>query len=312
MIEGIPYFGEQTQEIAEDIIKELNNSTQIKEIQYNSLYELIMLNINSRVLVIIDNKWFSWLNDIKFNYRDKECYIPYYSYELYTITDRNFRSNNKGHLILDSLNSLLSIRHSYKYHKQYITIKNGLELTLYNLDTAELFKATTHKWIEAPASTESTESTESTDEQEQILSKLYDLYIKNCYRDDDFMINKHQGGYHYINKNPKEFKNKERHYREQYGLETYTIDFKYEQDYRDVRQYKYEDVVKEFGLINTLDSYRERRLKFEVYLYTNLRVGTLSNLKFKHGFYKMGNNLKLIIKHYWLDNIDKPNKTYIK
>ena len=71
MIQGIPYFGETTQEIYEYIQSEKYINTEPKEITYNSLYELIISNIGKRIIVVIDNKWLTWLTDIVFNYRDR-------------------------------------------------------------------------------------------------------------------------------------------------------------------------------------------------------------------------------------------------
>lgn len=291
MIKGIPYFGEQTQEIVSSI---LANNDIIHEKNYNSLYELIMDNIDKHIVVVIDNKWLTWLNDIVFNYRDRECYIPYYTYKEQLITDRTFRTNNKGHLILDGNN--IRVRYEYNYNKLNIT-GNNLYLDCADIDTQERFIVKTNTWI---------------NETNIDFDKLYKLYVNSSYKDDDFIINKHKGGYHYIELSPKEFVNKERKLREQYDLSNYSDEFYYIKDYRDVRQYEYEEVIKINGLLDNLELYRERRLRFESYLYCCLRNGLFNNIQFKNHIYKVGKEIKLIIKDYWLDNISKPNKTYIK
>lgn len=292
MIAGIPYFGEQTQEITERILIKISSNTTEKK--YSSLYELIQSNIDKRIIVVIDNKWFSWLNDIMFNYRDRECYIPYYTFKTYQIPNRTFKTNGKGHLILNG--DTLTIRHEYNYKKLNIQPED-IKLQCINIDTQESFTATTDKWI----------TDTSID-----LEKLYKLYIENSYKDDDFLSNKHAGGYHYIDRQPRGFRNREKKLREQYDLYEYSSDFCYNSDYRDVRQYKYEEVISKYGLLDNIDLYRERRLRFESYLYCCLRQGLLNELQFRNHIYKVGKEIKLIIKDYWLDNIDKPNKTYIK
>lgn len=292
MIKGIPYFGEQTQEIVDSI---LNIDTDIiYEKKYDSLYDLILSNIDKHIIVVIDNKWLTWLNDIVFNYRDRECYIPYYTYKEQLITDRTFRTNNKGHLILDGDN--IRVRYEYSYHKLNITVDN-LALDCVDIDTQERLIVRTNNWINEAAVD---------------FDKLHKLYVESSYKDDDFIMNKHAGGYHYITLSPKEFVNRERKLREQYDLSDYSEDFYYIKDYRDVRQYKYEEVIKLNGLLDNIELYRERRLRFESYLYCCLRAGLFNNIQFKKHIYKLGKELKLIIKDYWLDNIDKPNKTYIR
>lgn len=292
MITGIPYFGEKTQEITNSILN--TNEDIIYEKEYDSLYDLILDNIDKHIIVVIDNKWLTWLNDIVFNYRDKECYIPYYTYDIYWLDDKKYNSNNKGHLILND--NKLGIRYNYKYEKYNINI-NDLSLQCINIDKLEKFVVRAKYWI---------------NDTNLNIDKLYKLYINSCYKDDDFTFNKHSGGYHYIEKSPKQFKNKEKYYREYLDINTYAYDNEYERDYRDVRNYTYNEVILKHGMLDTIDLYRERRLRFESYLYCCLREHLLNNLSFKNGIYKTGDNIKLIIKKYWLDNIDKPDKTWIK
>lgn len=292
MISGIPYFGEATQELMDYILN--TDFSNVPVARYKSLYEIVGDSVNDKVVVVIDNKWVTWLNDIVFNYRDKECYIPYYSYKEYLIEDRVFKTNNRGHLILTS--DGLKIRYGYKYNKMYIT-DGKVKLNCVDISTLDQFIITTDGW---------------TDDDSVDLDKLYRLYIDSCYKDDDFLVNKHAGGYHYINKSIKSFDNKEKKLREQYNLCGFSVDSEYDKDYRDLRQYTYDEVIKLKGLISNTELYRERRLRFESYLYCCLRQGLFNNIEFKKRIYKIGDGIKLIIKDYWLDGINKPNKTYIK
>lgn len=289
MIEGIPYFGDDNQSIWRNILE-----SDIKfNIIENSLYDLVIRHINQKCVVVIDNKWLTWLNDITFNYRDKECYIPYYSFELFEIEDTNIRTDNKGHLIFDG--DTLRIRYNYKLEKYSINI-NNLSLIIYDLDTFEKYEVHTDKWI---------------NEKEIDIDKLYNLYLDSCYMEDDFTINKHSGGYHYITKIVDRFFNKECYLRKELGLQHYNIDNEIIKDYRDVRNYKYTEVIKLSGFRDTIEIYKLRRLKFEAYLYCILRTNIKPNkTKFKRewnrlgksvDFIKYGDNIKLIIKSYWLN-----------
>lgn len=292
MIKGIPYFGEITQELMDYILN--TDFSNVPVARYKSLYEVFESSVNDSVVVVIDNKWVTWLNDIVFNYRDKECYLPYYSYEEYLITDRVFKTNNKGHLELTD--NGLKIKYEYKYNKMCIT-DGKVELNCVDISTLDRFIIATDGWSEASSAD---------------LDKLYNLYINSCYKDDDFLVNKHAGGYHYIDKTIKAFENKEKKLRERYNLCAFAMDSEYIKDYRDVRQYTYDEVIKLKGLITNSELYRERRLRFESYLYCCLRQGLLNNVHFKNHIHKIGDNIKLIIKDYWLDDVNKQNKTYIK
>lgn len=294
MIQGIPYFGETTQEIYEYIQSEKYINTEPKEITYNSLYELIISNIGKRIIVVIDNKWLTWLTDIVFNYRDRLCYIPYYEYKLFVIPERNFQSNNKGHLILN--NKQVTLRYEYNYKKSFVDI-NNLCIDCVDIDTMEKLRLSTNNWI---------------DKTEFSMNKLYSLYLNSCYSDDDFRINKHTGGYHYIIKETEGFRNRERSLRKEYELFAYNPNSSYDSDYRDVRQYKYNEAVSKSGFIANDEVYKFRRLRFEAYLYCVLRQNCLYNIHFNNRIHKVGNGIKLIIKDYWLDNKEKPCKTYIK
>lgn len=294
MIQGIPYFGETTQEIYEYIQSEEYINTEPKEITYNSLYELIISNIGKRIIVVIDNKWLTWLTDIIFDYRDRLCYIPYYEYKQFVIPERNFQSNNKGHLILN--NKQVTLRYEYNYKKSFVDI-NNLCIDCVDVDTMDKMRLNTNTWI---------------DKTEFNIEKLYNLYLNSCYPDDDFRINKHIGGYHYITKETEGFRNRERSLRKEYELFAYNPNSSYDSDYRDVRQYKYNEVISKSGFIANDEVYKFRRLRFEAYLYCILRQHCLDNIHFNNRIYKVGNGIKLIIKDYWLDNKEKPYKTYIK
>lgn len=298
MLKGIPYFGLDNQNIWDSI---LNNSINIENdicIEEVNLYEYIINNIDNNLIVVINNKWLTWLNDIEFNYRDKKCEIPYFEYKTYKIPKENIRTNNKGHLILKD--DTLDIRYEYKLCKIKVDLDNCRLLT-YNLNNQEYRLVKFKNW---------------TDDKFINLDKLYRLYIDSCFPQDDFIINKHSGGYHYITKTVDKFFNKEKYIRNELELlhfdnETDLLEIK---DYRDVRNFNYNEVVKNQGVkdINIYDLYKIRRLKFEAYLYCCLRkdIDPDNDLykkeweKLRQGktFIKYGDNIKLIFKSYWLNN----------
>lgn len=295
MIQGIPYFGIDTQSIYEHILD--SSHTNAENVTYSSMYELIMDNINKRVVVVVNNKWLTWLNDIVFNYRDKECYIPYYTYSIHTINDRKYKTNDKGHLILND--GTLSFRYNYKLEKLYVGV-NNCKLDIVNIDTLERKEVSTSCWIS---------------EKEFDIDKLYELYINSAFNEDDLIFNKHRGGYHYIGISPREFSNREKNYTELYGLNIWNTKNYFEHDYRDVRNFKYDEIISKCNIIPSTEPLFIRRLKFEAYLYCILRQEIPSNnkefntemCKLKNGkrIVKYGDTVKLIIKNYWFNNIER-------
>ena len=303
MYAGIPYFGIYNNEITENILnKEID-----KEITVKSFYKFIESSYDKKLVAIIDGKWLTWLRDITFDYKHKQCYLPYYTYRLFNTNLLNVRTDNEGHLIKDG--DTLSIRYEYNYERLDINLNrlcyNGL--LLYDLDTNEKFILKTSEWL---------------NETRFNIDKLYNLYIESCFKEDDYLVKSHLGGYHFIYRAPKAFKNRERELREQLDLNSYsenTIN-KFDEiykDYRDVREYSYNELIQKVGLIHTNEVYSIRRLKFESYLFCIMRKNILSdNAEFNNYLarlgrdftsVKYGDTIKLIFKSYWLDNY-KPVK----
>lgn len=296
MITGIPYFGENNNEIIDEIL----SSPIDTETTANSLYNFVIDNIENPIVIIIDDKWLTWLNDIRFNYRDKACYIPYYTYDIYELADKEYRNDNKGHLILKD--NTLYIRHNYSLNKFDIEM-NNLSLLCYNLDTSEKFKVNINCWF----------NSEVFD-----LDLLYKLYINSCFSDKDF-LGLHDSGYHYISRAPRGFRNREQDIRKQLELNNYVNFPDFDTDYRDVRHFNYEEVITKVGLgmVNSIENYKLRQLRFESLLYCALRNHSVPNNKQfitewnklgkSKDFIKYGNGIKLIFKSYWLDEY-KPIK----
>jgi hypothetical protein len=120
------------------------------------------------------------------------------------------------------------------------------------------------------------------------------------------------GGYHYINKSIKNFENREKKLRELEGMYDYDIDNRFDTEYRDVRNYKYEEVIHTVGFRDTSELYKIRRLRFESLLYCILRDNcNPKDEQFKKSWHRLGldkeyikygDSIKLIFKSYWLDN----------
>lgn len=303
---GIPYFGVDTIEKEKRLVKINDKDIQTRE--YSQLYSFIQENISKKALVIIDNQWFTWLNDIEFNYRDKTVSIPYYKYSIELVENDNDHEN--GHIIVQDDRTKIGIRYDFELNRQ--ELKSIDQLKIYKVDNDELEIATWNKWM-------GSSDLDKTDA--EILDKLYKLYKNQAIKSQD---SDHLGGYHFILKHTG-FQNIEYQKRQQLSLGVFKSDrYKYD-EYRDVRQYRQTELtsadkeelekLKESNQSEWLKHNRDRRLTFESYLYTLCRSGRLDNIKFNHGIYKIsrpGQAVKLIIKQYWLDGYQKRQATYIK
>jgi hypothetical protein len=175
-------------------------------------------------------------------------------------------------------------------------------LLVYDLETNEKYRVATDKWCDDTFS----------------IDELYNYYIDSSYEDDDFKLNKHIGGYHYIFRAPDKFNNREKKLRSDYYLKDLAEDIWFN-EYRDVRKYKYNEVIQKEGMRDTCELHEYRRLRFESTLYCILRQHSISDnehfnkqlkqLGVTKDYIKYGNNIKLIFKSYWLDEY-RPIKKY--
>ena len=291
----IPYFGKDSNKIMKQI-----NTSHVKEVIQTDLYSFVMNHLENDIVFVIKDYVYSWVSDIVFNYRDKECFIPYYDFDLYEETKRV--NDNNGHLIL---NDKRQIR--YNFELKHLDIKLNEEYYIYSIRQEKKFKIVFTGFYTGIFS----------------VKNLYSLYLNACYKDDNYTVLKHESGYHYINKKTESYKNLEKIKRRKYKLLDYKDAYSYK-DYRDVREYTYLEVAEQIGVFQNIELYKFRRLRFESYLYCNLREENVpvdyENWK-KLGvdynyikYYDERKVLPLFIKSYWLNDnkIEKEikRKTY--
>lgn len=252
---GIPYFGEDTYNIINNIQKAQISADKV----YPTVYEMIKQEAFKQTVVVIDNCWLTWLRDIRFNYRDREAKLPYYEFETYDIKVAKNYSNNKGHLLLNPETNIWYIR--YNYMLKFLDFKSNTQLTVYDIEKQIKYTISAEDWF-----------TDIFD-----LEELYAYYINSAYYEDDFLYNKHLGGYHYITRQFKGFINLEWKKCKELNLPNFAKEHyeTVESDYRDVRQYKKEQL---FGLkiIEHIIPYKLRRLLFDCLLYCIIQQGSLT------------------------------------
>lgn len=300
---GIPYFGENHNSILKKI-----ETTQITSVlKYDCMYNMIMTEAPKKTVVIIDNQWFTWLRDIQFNYRDGVCSLPYFTYELYDMDKTAKQQDDRGHLLVNDDNTKYLIRHNYQLNHLVLDFNDKIELTVYDLDTEEKYVIYTDAWFTGKFS----------------LSELYAKYINSAYKEDDFLYNKHLGGYHAILQQFYGNTNKEKQYRNELGLNHYTGNIKTE-DFRDVREYRKEQLFDNV-IVEHIEQYEYRRLRFDCMLFCIIKSNAESN---DDKFNERLANLKqdesiliyrplrdvpaLIFKSYWFGTGSYSNKYAIR
>ena len=294
MIAGIPYFGDKTYEVYSLIERTLLSSGVTKEVS-EPLDSFVYSAIENNNIVIVipsdnNNYYLTYLTDVNFNYRDRICVLPYFSFDTKEV-DMKVRGNNKQHLIVKD--GRPQIRYNFKLEESKISLYS--RLLCLNTDNMEMFYYVPSCW------------TEDTDLDNNV---LYELYIKSACSENDYDITSHIGGYHYISRRVKGFKNREQDIREEFNLPVYSIDSVRHKDYRDVRNYKYNELIQRVGLLDLSENSKYRRLRFECYLFCKLRAGAFDSTVFKHGIYKIKGGIPLIIKEYWLDGIERKQYTW--
>lgn len=302
MIQGIPFFGESHAEIMRKAF-----AAKVEEhIQYDTMFQLVQTEVSKNAVIIVDNKWFTWLHDIVFNYRDGQIKLPYYTYELYDVEVSKNMTNNKGHLLLDKETNILSLRHNYDLCVLDITLET--ELTLYDVKNGRKYSVAASAWYDDTFE----------------LQDLYVRYLSSAYYDFDELLEKHIGGYHYITRQYKGFANVEWRKRKDFFLENYRENQLILREFRDVRQYRREQL---FGNapIQTIVPYKFRRLVFDSMLCCIIKQHSITtDTEFNERYKKLSEmdcilNYKpyykapsLIFKSYWYGVGTVDNKRTIK
>lgn len=287
---GIPYFGLETPAIIQNIF---SSKCERGYKMYKTVKELIDTEaIANDVVVIIDGKWLTWLRDIQFNYRDGSCTIPYYKFNTRTYKYSKKRSNNKGHLITNKEKGTVTVR--YKYDLLEKQFGPNESLTVYNLKTEKKYHIKAKNWFDT----------------EFNMLNLYIDYIRSAYRADAPELG-YPGGYHYIARQFKGFVNMEKKLRDSRGLKHYNGRRKDLVDYRDVREYNFEQLF-----TNAEDAprllYRIRKLMFDSHLYCIIQQNAVPDKEYQRAQYsKLGSQPclvkyavpgctpTLIFKSYW-------------
>ena len=239
--------------------------------------------------------YFTWLHDIRFNYRDHSVEIPYYIFSEFFTDEVPTREMYRNHL--DIRPEGLYIKHAFKQKVVEFDLKTAL--TIIDTETDKAYLVCFTSWY---------------DENFEI-NELYRRWLNASFLDIENADIKHLGGYHYISYSTSQLRNNEKFMRKKYDLEDYHPENKTLEDYRDIRLYKKEYLDLEHIEYEYTENYTYRKLRFESMLYCALRAGLVpfdNKGRISKEIYR---GIPMIIKAYWLDeNNYKPKRipTYAK
>lgn len=287
-LNGIPYFGDNNQEVICEALE-----SQVSSAENITLYELLSNLEEKTKVVVVDGKWLTWLEDIQLDYRNHIARIPYYEYStaLYQMSERE-KNHNHPHIRKDG--DLMYIR--FGFDMKFVAVDIGSDIIIFDVKEKRKIRYCIRGWFSGAFAVET----------------LYRLYREYCFYDKHSEYAEHEGGYTFIDIEPKGFFNKEKRVRERLGLKTFrrskqSTDLP---DYRDVRIYQffeYAGKIKDSKyLIDKLFKYR--KLAFESYLFCAMKDGAEPNDypewsklgKTKYYFKITDGNIPMFIKHEWL------------
>lgn len=249
----IPYFGKDSIQIIDNI----RHSHAVRTVHYNDMPSFISNEgiVNNNIIVIQAGKKVitTYVKDIVFNYRDREAYIPYYDYKIKELKLPKKRTLSKGHLLLDKTHTVWLMRYDFIYKR--IPLNINTKIRIFNLSTQEMYSCIIDKWYDDIFD----------------IRRLYSLYILSSYKQEDTLLDGHEGGYAYINRQLKGFTNYENKVRTELGLSAYAH-YDIFRDFTDVRHYRYEELFSD-KLNPDQEPYKIRRLRFDCMLYSIIQAG---------------------------------------
>ncbi len=298
-IAGIPYFGNNNQKKIKYILEK-----DIGEYRETDLYSLLLVSGEKNSVVIIDNRYLTWIEDIQLNYRDKIVSIPYYTYKKEAIGPIEEISTEKSYYDHIEIMGDNMVNIKYEYELMEMELRIGTKLVIYNVKNDEKIEYNITRWANTEFS----------------ISKLYELYKQYCYYDMQEENRQHEGGYTYISKNVEKIYNKEEALRKRYKLKTYK-EKRELKDYRDVRIYRYDQYISRVSNEDKISEklFKYRKLDFESYLFCNLRENnkpvdccSWDELGKSRKYIKVTDgHIPFFIKHEWLNTTEiKSNETW--
>lgn len=318
---GTPYWGKQTfqdirdindlphTELTLDKIKDLSKSSGLSY-DIKDTYTLFLALANLDFLFIIEGEtlFTTWCRDIRFNYRDKKVFIPYYSYK---VEDLEFSREVAENDFLDTTdNKNIKIRHEFKLESILLEDRNtGIVKT--QIDLYDYINKIKYKLNIPKLPYLSTETFSLADLSNRYIESAY-IKVDNTDSDD---------WKKYLKVDTRGSKKKEHKIRLKEGLNLYAEGYN-DLTYNDVRHYEYSELHEGSRMVaDEIKPYWLRMYEFEAYLYCIFAQELeVEEKEYKEPFAKLGvserfltyteNKKPLVLKHYYKNEITLRRKSY--
>lgn len=308
-MDGTPYWGKDTFSQIRDL--GIRKPTKVKPQHFKAtdMYSLFHHLATEGYLFILEEKFCSWCWDIRFNYRDREIFIPYYAYEQF------FRDTRKP----DLENPYLDILDRTE-DKSYIGVRYKFEMRTRTLDDRRINFRTKFVSVYHPQKdeyflidiSELPYLTKAIFSMEDLLQR----HTNMKYIIPEFDSNSRWESYLKINRRKH---NREKALRKQHNLPVYS-DLYTNIDYQDIRMFPTHTFSEEYQQVTSQDDFKIRMYEFEAFLYCIFASNAnpiedeylqlFNSLGVKNRFISIGspNPHPLILKYYYTDKQTKFKK----
>lgn len=303
MLKGIPYWGESTFEDMRTLARKFEE-VQIED--YVSASDMFTLfhELGSKNYVFIlrekDGTFFSWCKDIRFDYRDKVVYIPYYTYSEKSV------KTSKEYKHLDRIGDTINVHYGFQARLMpvYVPTLNYkiAELYVANIEELAIFRV---------------QISENYLEDSPSIDQLYRAYLNASYFDEEWSQIDFKNNYHWIG--AEKGLNMEYAVRASQHLPVWALKDNREATPQckkflnccDIRLYDLQTIQTMFDFdLHTELQYWERRYLFDAYLLFSVMSGKAwrelefnerwKQLGTKYEFIKYGSSdFPLYLKHYY-------------
>lgn len=252
-----------------------------------------------------DNIYTSWCRDIRFNYRDRQVFIPYYTHEVF---EYEATEKDKNNPFLDvTSDNILNVRYNFEL-KKYVIMDDNID---YSLDSIAVYS-----WEEEKVYRISLKGLNYLDIESFSMLELSARYDTYAYIISDDLVDNTWKSYLPIR---KKINRRERSIRSKFSLPTYTENY-LDMNYVDVRRYEVDAFSPEVeGLPITKPNWL-KAYEFEAYLYSIFAQG-LDPIEeeYKKPFKELGVTRRhltivgrkpLILKYYYTNKKQIRKKTY--
>lgn len=302
---GLPHYGDETVATLNSLQnRQPKVADPLSFETVTDLHTLFRYLLKNEFLFIIKHPnthrlFTSWCWDIRFNYRDREVFIPYYSYEtfLHQAIERDLSNPYLSIINIGGSKAQIEVRHNFKMNKLILDDRK----VDYRRKNICVYQPSTGIYLKL--------SLESLPYLSHNEFSMYDLLRRHT--NYKFLLSEFDltsKDRYYLNINSK--KSREKRIRESRGFKTYSDNYT-DLNYQDIRTYVVSPFSDEARQMTTDEDYVTRVYDFESYLYCLFACQAeptepdfkqlWRELGVRKRFISLGGTYPLTLKYYYTD-----------